>query len=501
MGESKTTNGKPSPTPNGSTSTLDPTALQLLQLSGLIQTWVAKYIAATTSPKKDQDQDQEDTLPSKALFDAQRTLLATAGMLTELVSDPSSRIIEVALQQFEARALHLAAAVRVPDILAERGEMGIEELSVRVGVEGKKLSRLLRCLCSIHLFSEPREDVFANNRITSALVGNDPLRAYVLLGGQDVYTASDNMLRTLRHPVKGPSYAVDVTPFQEAVGSTVPRRTWLEEKPTVRELLDGRDGPDGPNGRLCGYPGGFGDEIGGLAKKVEAEENDDQERVARPELELFGLAMVGGGGVFGRAHLYDFPWASLGKATVMDVGGGMGGFSLDLSHLYPNLNFVIQDRAPPRENPTALAQNRVQFLEHDFFSEDPNPIRNADVYWLRYIIHDWSDDYCVRILRGLRDGMGPRSRILICDQVMNTTSGCDELPSAPEPLPANCGYFTRYSHTRDLCVMSIINGIERKPTEFRELVERAGLRLNRFWECRSQVGLVEVVLPDSELVI
>lgn len=139
----------------------------------------------------------------------------------------------------------------------------------------------------------------------------------------------------------------------------------------------------------------------------------------------------------------------------------------------------------------------MQFIPHDFFDE--NPARHADVYWLRYIIHDWSDDYCVRILRAIRAAMGPRSRILICDQVMNTTGGCAELASAPAPLPANYGYFTRYSHTRDLCVMSLINGIERKPTEFRELVERAGLHLNRFWECRSQVGLVEVVLPDSEL--
>lgn len=82
---------------------------------------------------------------------------------------------------------------------------------------------------------------------------------------------------------------------------------------------------------------------------------------------------------------------------------------------------------------------------------------------------------------------------------MNTTAGCSELPSAPSPLPANYGYFTRFSHSRDLSMMAIINGIERKSTEFRDLVDRAGLHLKRFWECRSQVGLVEVVLPDSEL--
>ncbi|AEO59636.1 hypothetical protein MYCTH_2066662 [Thermothelomyces thermophilus ATCC 42464] len=491
------TNGTQAKTHGGA---LDQTSIQLLQLSGLIQTWVANYIAA----KNDPGAESQGSLPSKPLYDARRTLLAAAGMLTELVSDPSSRIIEVALQQFEARSLHLAAATRVPDLLAERGEMGIDELSARVGVEKKKLSRVLRCLCSIHLFSEPREDVFANNRITAALVGNDPLRAYVLLGGQDVYTASDYLPRTLRDPVKGPSYAVEVTPFQDAVGGTkAPRWTWLEERPTIRDLLDGRNGPDG---KPSPYPGNFGTEIRMLAEKVAAG-HSDQERVPRPEHGLFGLAMVGGGRVFGEAHLYDFPWASLGSATVVDVGGGMGGFALQLSHIYPDLEFVIQDRGPvleqgetelwPRENPAALRAGRVKFQQHDFFDE--NPVKGADVYWLRYIIHDWSDDYCVDILRAIRAAMGPRSRILICDQVMNTTGGCAELPSAPAPLPANYGYYTRYSHTRDLTVMSLINGIERKPTEFRDLVERAGLHLNRFWECRSQVGLVEVVLPDSEL--
>lgn len=66
--------------------------------------------------------------------------------------------------------------------------------------------------------------------------------------------------------------------------------------------------------------------------------------VSRPELEVFGLAMLGGGMVFGAAHPYgelvlkwdqgkrgvltviDYPWGELGEATVVDVGGGVGKF-------------------------------------------------------------------------------------------------------------------------------------------------------------------------------
>lgn len=85
------------------------------------------------------------------------------------------------------------------------------------------------------------------------------------------------------------------------------------------------------------------------------------------------------------------------------------------------------------------------------------------------------------------------------DQVMNTTFGSAEIEPAPAPLPANWGYYTRYSHQRDLAMLSIINGIERKPAEFKDIIERAGLKLRKIWDCRSQVGLVEVVLPDSQL--
>lgn len=88
--------------------------------------------------------------------------------------------------------------------------------------------------------------------------------------------------------------------------------------------------------------------------------------------------------------------------------------------------------------------------------------------------------------------MSAESRILICDQVMNTTLGCPELSPAPEPLPKNYGWYTRYSHQRDLAMMGIINGIERTPEQLRQVVEQAGLRIEKIWECRSQVGIVEL---------
>lgn len=79
---------------------------------------------------------------------------------------------------------------------------------------------------------------------------------------------------------------------------------------------------------------------------------------------------------------------------------------------------------------------------------------------------------------------------------MNTTGGgsAAAMRAAPPPLPANYGVAVRYSHMRDLCMMGLVNGIERSPAQLAEIVERAGLRIERVWECRSQVAIAELRL-------
>lgn len=92
----------------------------------------------------------------------------------------------------------------------------------------------------------------------------------------------------------------------------------------------------------------------------------------------------------------------------MDVGGGVGkfafphlfasrltvigGMSMDLAKRYPNLRFVVQDRAQvitqartvwEKEFPQAL-ENRVTLMPHNFFDE--NPVKGPDAFLLRYIL-------------------------------------------------------------------------------------------------------------------
>lgn len=89
---------------------------------------------------------------------------------------------------------------------------------------------------------------------------------------------------------------MEQTPFQAAANTSKSRWEWLEEKVPVKDLRDGNCGSDGA---ASAYPGPFGAEL----EKAIAGKPDD-ERVSRPEHGVFGLAMLGGGRVFGKAHLY-----------------------------------------------------------------------------------------------------------------------------------------------------------------------------------------------------
>lgn len=113
----------------------------------------------------------------------------------------------------------------------------------------------------------------------------------------------------------------------------------------------------------------------------------------------------------------NFPWDSLGESVVVDIGGCHGPVSIALAQSFFNLRFVIQDLAGPVQDgrnrlPTHL-RDRVSFMEHDFFTEQP--IKNADVYFFRAVMHNWPDKYCVKMLQALRPALKNGARVVIND--------------------------------------------------------------------------------------
>lgn len=96
---------------------------------------------------------------------------------------------------------------------------------------------------------------------------------------------------------------------------------------------------------------------------------------------------------------------------------------------------------------------------HDFF--EPQPVKGAAVYLLQQVLHDWSEVYCVKILRHLRAAAGPGSQLVVVDCII--PYACDDpedikqipgavLPVPPPPLLRNLGAANALQYMSDISV-------------------------------------------------
>jgi hypothetical protein len=120
-------------------------ASELLQVSKIISAAVHTVIDEWAKETQPGTASTTDILPSPALYRAQRTILAATGKLTELVSEPPNRVLEVACQYWECRALSIAAERRIPDLLAANEREGKDGVNVQALAEATGIERLKLC--------------------------------------------------------------------------------------------------------------------------------------------------------------------------------------------------------------------------------------------------------------------------------------------------------------------------------------------------------------------
>lgn len=120
---------------------------KLLQLSDLLReaalTVKEEWAKEDFSDKKTSSGDTAKILPSHKLWNAEKTIEAISGALVELVSEPYQRIQQVLTEYIESRALFIAAERRIPDLLAEAGEEGLDldVIAEKTRIEPKKLGK------------------------------------------------------------------------------------------------------------------------------------------------------------------------------------------------------------------------------------------------------------------------------------------------------------------------------------------------------------------------
>lgn len=114
----------------------------------------------------------------------------------------------------------------------------------------------------------------------------------------------------------------------------------------------------------------------------------------------------------------NYPWGSLRSgARVVDVGGGQGHASIAISKQFPTLSLTVQDLPDVVKTVKERTDipKQVEFMEHDFFTEQP---LSADLYLFRWVLHDWPDKYVVRIIRNLIPVLRSGAKVVINDSIM-----------------------------------------------------------------------------------
>jgi hypothetical protein len=179
-----------------------------------------------------------------------------------------------------------------------------------------------------------------------------------------------------------------------------------------------------------------------------------------PELSaLFNAAM--GQGTAGVAAVlpqhYDF-----GRfGTIMDVGGGDGTLLSAILREHPGVRGVLYDTVEGSAQAsatfrTAGVADRVTVQTGDFFADVPG---GAELYLLKSIVHDWSDDQVTTILRHCRKVIPRDGRLLVLEPV---------LPDAVDhSLPP-------FAYLSDLNMMVNVGGRERTRADFEQVCTRAG---------------------------
>jgi hypothetical protein len=171
------------------------------------------------------------------------------------------------------------------------------------------------------------------------------------------------------------------------------------------------------------------------------------------------VSLTGGEGYEVSYLLENYDWAAIDavSGTLVDIGGSHGFVCVDLAHKYPNMKFVVQDlpktvASAPKLDPSIA--DRIVFQAHDFHTLQP--VKGADVYFYRWILHNHSDKYAMNMLRQLIPALKKGARVVINDHCL------------PEPGTESL-WDEKIIRTMDLVMLTLLNAQERTEGEFREL--------------------------------
>ncbi|KAJ3567380.1 hypothetical protein NP233_g6405 [Leucocoprinus birnbaumii] len=394
-------------------------------------------------------------------------IVAAANQLIATVRDPKEVLWENVTSMYMSAALGFVVDVDIPDVLNEAPNQALHVRDIASAVDCNEayVVRVLRYLASRHVFREVTPNVFANNRLSSALVKrNGKTVAELKAEPMDKFTDAGYAALIAQNAGEALKSSTAIGDFLKSggnAGATPFNVAWGTDKP--------------------------------LWEWYQLPEN--AWRYKRFNSAMEGLKLFFNDQVF----LDAYDWSSLKSTDVaVDIAGGVGPVTLAISKQFPELKFVLEELPPVIEdakkfwntnNPEAIASGRITLQAHDIFQ--PQPIKGAAVYFMRFVLHNWPDSDCIRILKQIRDAASSSSKLIIfesgCAYACEDTTEYDakvEKRSAPWPLIPNLGKDgggpVLTSSDMQLSViqmMTMLNGRSRTIENFIELGNATGWKL------------------------
>lgn len=184
-------------------------------------------------------------------------------------------------------------------------------------------------------------------------------------------------------------------------------------------------------------------------------------------------------------------------ALLVDVGAGKGHDLLAFLDKYRGKErLVLQELEAVTAN--LEIDPAIEVMKYDFFTEQPvkgmfpspailmlffsNKVIGARAYFLHHILHDWSDEKCLEILKHLKDAMKPGYSKLLLHEMLIPERGASTFHSM-----------------LDMTMMAFNAGMERTERQWTELLNNAGFEVVKFWapEEADADGIVEAtVYPE-----
>ena len=163
-------------------------------------------------------------------------------------------------------------------------------------------------------------------------------------------------------------------------------------------------------------------------------------------------------------------------SQICDVAGGHGHLLCHLLRWKPGTRGTVYDLPVTFEQKDRLwadkmgMSNRCEYVPGDIFKSVPK----ADVYFMKHILHDWSDEECVQILKNIHAASGPNGRVFVAEYVV--------------PGPGT----SHFAKLFDIHMMCGSTGRERTEEEYADLFDKSGWKYVKTWYPASKLmGVVE----------